>query len=160
MVALTSCMPCSFSAVGSPRSEAVSQLNDPIGFTVTVRWIPLVPAAYGTQVARPARTTSFGRGGDGSQLVPRVTPVLGDAPPRGQEPGGLTAARWGGSNSGPHVRGDLVVARSAARPAVPRYSSGPFVPAALPRLPPPRVPMCTADTQSRPVWHAGSRATQ
>jgi hypothetical protein len=96
---LTPCMPCSFSAVGSPRSEAVSQLNDPIGFTVTVRWIPLVPAAYGTQVARPARTTSFGRGGDGSQLVPRVTPVLGDAPPRGQEPGRLTAARWGDSNS-------------------------------------------------------------
>jgi hypothetical protein len=45
---------------------------------VTVRQIPLVTAAYGTRVARPARTTTFGRGGDGSQLGQRVRPVLGD----------------------------------------------------------------------------------
>jgi len=27
--------------------------------TVAVRWIPLVTAAYGTRVARPARTTTL-----------------------------------------------------------------------------------------------------
>jgi hypothetical protein len=36
--------------------------------TVTVRWIPLVPAACGTRVARQARTARIERGGDGSQL--------------------------------------------------------------------------------------------
>jgi hypothetical protein len=34
--------------------------------TVTVRWIPLVTAAYGTRVARPARTTMLRPGNDGS----------------------------------------------------------------------------------------------
>jgi hypothetical protein len=38
---------------------------------VTVRCIPLVTAACGTWVARPARTTSFARGRDGFQLVRR-----------------------------------------------------------------------------------------
>jgi hypothetical protein len=33
--------------------------------TVVVRWIPLVPAAYGTWVARPARTTMLAPGGAG-----------------------------------------------------------------------------------------------
>jgi hypothetical protein len=46
--------------------------------TVTVRWIPLVTAAYGTQVARPGRTTRLAPEGDGSQLDPRVRPVGGD----------------------------------------------------------------------------------
>jgi hypothetical protein len=62
---------------------------------VIVRWIPLVTAAYGTWVARPARTTRLAPGGDGSQLNRRVRSVLGDLPPRGQEPGGLAAAGWG-----------------------------------------------------------------
>ena len=46
--------------------------------TVAVRWIPLVPAAYGTRVARPARTLTLRPGGDGSQLNRRVRSVLGD----------------------------------------------------------------------------------
>ncbi len=37
-----------------------------------------MPAAYGTQVARPTRTTMLAPGGDGSQLVWWVRPVLGD----------------------------------------------------------------------------------
>jgi hypothetical protein len=54
-----------------------------------VRWIPLVTAAYGMQMARPARTTMLAPDGDGFQLDRRVRPALGDSPPRGQEPGGV-----------------------------------------------------------------------
>jgi hypothetical protein len=36
---------------------------------VTDRWIPLVTAAYGTRVARPARTTRLAPEGNGSQLA-------------------------------------------------------------------------------------------
>ena len=46
--------------------------------TVADRYIPLVTAAYGTRVARPARTTTLPPGGDGSQLDRRVRPALGD----------------------------------------------------------------------------------
>jgi hypothetical protein len=46
--------------------------------TVSVRWLPLVTAAYGTRVARPARTTMLAPGGDGSQLGTRVRPVMSD----------------------------------------------------------------------------------
>ena len=42
------------------------------------RHIPLVTAAYGTRVARPAITTSLQPGGYGSQLGPRVRPLPGD----------------------------------------------------------------------------------
>jgi hypothetical protein len=66
------CMPCSFGPVHSSRSEAGAQRNNPLRVTVTVRCIPLVTAAYGTRVARPARTTRLAPGGDGSQLDPRV----------------------------------------------------------------------------------------
>jgi hypothetical protein len=37
--------------------------------TVSVRWIPLMTAAYGTRVARPARTTKLARGAVGSALT-------------------------------------------------------------------------------------------
>jgi hypothetical protein len=37
--------------------------------TVTDRCIPLVTAAYGTRVARPARTTRLAPEGNGSQLA-------------------------------------------------------------------------------------------
>jgi len=46
--------------------------------TVSVRWIPLVPAPLGTRVARLARTTTLPPGGDDSQLDRRVRPVLGE----------------------------------------------------------------------------------
>jgi hypothetical protein len=54
---LTPCMPCSFGPLRFPRPGADGQLSDPLIVTVTVRWIPLVSAAYGTWVARPARKT-------------------------------------------------------------------------------------------------------
>ena len=51
--------------------------------TVTVRWIPLVPAAYGTRVARPARTTTLAPGGDGSHHDRRVRPEQDVVEPAG-----------------------------------------------------------------------------
>jgi hypothetical protein len=53
---LTPCMPCSFGPRYSPWSAALTQLGDCRGLTVVVRWVPLVTAACGTRVARPART--------------------------------------------------------------------------------------------------------
>jgi hypothetical protein len=46
--------------------------------TVTVRQIPLMTAACGTRVAPQAGTTTLAPGGDGSRLVRRVKPVLGN----------------------------------------------------------------------------------
>jgi hypothetical protein len=73
--AMTPCMPCTFSALQTPRSEAIIQLSDSPGLTVVVRWIPLVTAAYGTRVARPVSTTMLGPGGNGSQLAQTVRRV-------------------------------------------------------------------------------------
>jgi len=75
---LTPCMPCSFGLLCLPRSAACSQANGLLRVTVTVRWIPLLTAAYGTRVARPARTTWLAPGGDGSQLDVRTRPAPGD----------------------------------------------------------------------------------
>ena len=50
-------MPCSFGLLHHPRSGTGGQ---PTGFfqvTVADRYIPLVTAAYGTRMARPATTT-------------------------------------------------------------------------------------------------------
>jgi hypothetical protein len=55
---------------------------------VNVRCIPLVPAAYGTRVARPARTTLLPPGGDGSQPGRRVRLVPGDPWIVGKSPDG------------------------------------------------------------------------
>jgi hypothetical protein len=92
---LTPCMPCSFGLLPHPRSEPCAQPDRPLEVTVTVRWIPLVPAAYGTRVARPARTTIVSR-------LARRLPAHpeGEARPRrplhrGQGPGGLAASRVG-----------------------------------------------------------------
>ena len=54
---LTPCSPCSFGLLPHRRSGAGAQPNGRLGVAVSVRWIPLVTAAYGTRVARPARTT-------------------------------------------------------------------------------------------------------
>jgi hypothetical protein len=59
-------MPCSFDLLPHRRSEACAQPIGLLAVTVIVRWVPLVTAAYGTWVARPARTTTLPRGGDGS----------------------------------------------------------------------------------------------
>jgi hypothetical protein len=77
LVQVTPCMPCSLGLLPHPRSGVSGPLSDPLRVTVTVRLIPLVPAASGTRVARPVKD-HLARGGDGSQLVQRVRPVLGD----------------------------------------------------------------------------------
>ena len=65
---LTPCMPCSFRLLPHPRSETCGQPNGFLQVTVVDRCIPVVTAAYGTWVARPARTTMLRPGGDRSQL--------------------------------------------------------------------------------------------
>jgi hypothetical protein len=62
---LNTCMPCSFALLHHPRSAACGQPSRLLRVTVTIRWIPLVTAACGTWVARPARTTMLAPG-DGS----------------------------------------------------------------------------------------------
>jgi hypothetical protein len=71
-------MPCSFAPSRRSRSGTGAQPIGLLEVTVTIRWLPLVTAAYGTQVARPTRTTMLAPGGAGSQLVWWVRPVLGD----------------------------------------------------------------------------------
>jgi hypothetical protein len=66
---MTPCMPCSFGLLPHPRSELCAQPNGLPRVTMTVRWTPLVTAAYGTQVARPARMMMFAPGGDGSSVT-------------------------------------------------------------------------------------------
>jgi hypothetical protein len=66
---------------------------------MTDRCIPLATAAYGTWMARPAKTTTLPPGGDDSQLDRRVRPVLGEPLLVGKSPEGLAAAGAGDSNS-------------------------------------------------------------
>jgi hypothetical protein len=85
-------MPCSFGLLPHRRPEADPHRPGPVGVTVTDRYIPLVTAAYGTRVARPARTRKAA-----AWRRPLPAHLLGEArprwlPPRGQEPGGLAAA--------------------------------------------------------------------
>jgi hypothetical protein len=67
--ALTTFMPCSFGLLPHPRSDASGSLSDLLRVTVVDRYVPLVTAAYGTRVARPARTTRLAPEGNGSQLA-------------------------------------------------------------------------------------------
>jgi hypothetical protein len=87
----TTYMPCSFGLLPHPRSGTGAQRNGLLRVTVTVRWIPLVTAAYGTRVARLARTTTILRGGDGSPLDQTVRRALGDHRLMGKGPKGLAA---------------------------------------------------------------------
>jgi hypothetical protein len=96
---LNTCMPCSFGLLLHRRSETSAQPNGLLEVTVIVRWLPLVPAAYGTRVARPARTTLLPLGGDGSQPDRRVKLALGERLLVGKSLEGLAAAGWGDSNS-------------------------------------------------------------
>jgi hypothetical protein len=52
-----------------PRSGSRSPAQRSSRVTVTDRCIPLVTAAYGTRVARPARTTRLAPEGNSSQLA-------------------------------------------------------------------------------------------
>jgi hypothetical protein len=54
--AMTPCMPCSFGLLHRPRSKPCAQPIRLLEVTVVVRWIPLMTAAYGTRMARPATT--------------------------------------------------------------------------------------------------------
>jgi len=85
---MSACMPCSFGLFPRPRSGPRTLPNGALGVTVIVRWVPLVPAAYGTRVARPG-------GSDEAYSWPRwLQPgPEGEARPRlplhrRQEPGG------------------------------------------------------------------------
>jgi hypothetical protein len=131
---MTSCMPCSFGLLQHARSEADDDLTGLVVVTVVDRYIPLVTAACGTRVARKARTTMVGRGGDGSHLNRRVRPVLGDPLPRGQEPGGLAATGWETRTLARRLECSLVMAQWPADCAS-LNPSGPLVPVALPCLP-------------------------
>jgi hypothetical protein len=66
ILALTPCMPCSFGPLPQPRSEMRAQPTGLLEVTVTDRYIPLVIAACGTRVARPARMTLAHRDAVGS----------------------------------------------------------------------------------------------
>jgi hypothetical protein len=104
----TTFMPCSFGP--TPRSGAGDLFSDFLRVTVTVRWIPLVPAPYGTWVARPARTTTLAPGGDGSQLGRRVRPVLGELLLVGRSPEGSGVAVGGETRTLPRLRKGCLVA--------------------------------------------------
>ena len=93
-------MPCSFGVLPHRRSGTGAQPNGLLRVTVTVRWIPLVTAAYGTQVARPARTSMLPLSGCCSPLSQAVRPVLGDHRLVGKSPEG-SRQPGGESNSGP-----------------------------------------------------------
>src|SRR5918993_4574668 len=82
---MTPCMPCSFGLLPHPRSGSRSPAQRSSRVTVTVRYIPLVTAAYGTRVARNDDARTWRRG---SQLTLRVRPVRGDVPPHGKSPKG------------------------------------------------------------------------
>jgi hypothetical protein len=75
-------MPCSFGLLSHRRSEGGVQPSGLLRVTVTDRWIPLVPARYGTWVARPARTTSS-----------HVT-TTAPARPEGEARASVTTASW------------------------------------------------------------------
>jgi hypothetical protein len=62
-------MPCSFGLLSHPRSGTGGQPNGFLQVTVADRYIPLVTAAYGTWVARPARMRMLAPGGDGSSVA-------------------------------------------------------------------------------------------
>jgi hypothetical protein len=70
---LTPCMPCSVAPCLESRSEARAQHNRPPEVTVTVRWIPLVTAAYGTS-GTAGENDDVRTWRDGSQLAQTVGP--------------------------------------------------------------------------------------
>jgi hypothetical protein len=67
-----------FLAAPGPEVRQMPNAIRSVRVAVVVRQIPLVTAACGTRVARPARTTMLAPDGDGFQLNRRVRPVPGD----------------------------------------------------------------------------------
>jgi hypothetical protein len=140
---LIPCMPCSFSAVRSPRSGVVSQLRGPIRLTVTDRYVPLVTAAYGTRMARPASTTMLVSDGEGSQVVRCVGPSPRRPLPHWQEPRRLAAAWAAELGSAPTV---------AEAPAL-RVDCAQLLGLR------PRRPYCRFSTNRRTAWSISSPAS-
>jgi hypothetical protein len=92
-------MPCSFGLLPHPRSEAVRPAHRPLYLTVSVRWLPLVTAAYGMRVARPVGTMWFAPVGEGSPLAGRVWLTAGDDGLVGKPRSGAAASGRLGSRS-------------------------------------------------------------
>ena len=88
-------MPCSFGLLLHPRSGPCAQPDRPLQVTVTIRWIPLMTAACGTRVARPARTTMACTRRRRLQIGHRVRPVLGDHRLVGKSPEGSAEGKAG-----------------------------------------------------------------
>jgi hypothetical protein len=143
---LTPCMPCSFALLPHPRSGLCAQPTGLREVTVSVRWIPLVTAAYGTQVARPARTTMLALAATAparllGEARPSATPASLQGPPaRGRvgwdsKPLPRRFHRRGYRGEGAVACGfflPAVTARARPRPAVPdamRTQRGPGGPA-------------------------------
>src|SRR5215218_8670001 len=103
-------MPCSFGRLRWSRAAACAQRTGLPEVTVTDRCIPLLTAAYGTRVARPARTAMFAPGGVGSQLGQRVGPVLADRLPCWQSLLTETARRGSASRAQLHPVSELPAA--------------------------------------------------
>jgi hypothetical protein len=142
----TTCMPCSFALLPHPRSGLCAQPTGLREVTVSVRWIPLVTAAYGTQVARPARTTMLALAATAparllGEARPSATPASLQGPPaRGRvgwdsKPLPRRFHRRGYRGEGAVACGfflPAVTARARPRPAVPdamRTQRGPGGPA-------------------------------
>jgi hypothetical protein len=85
---LTPCMPCTFAVPRRTRSEPRPQSNGPHRVTVTVRWIPLATAAYGTRVATAAEDDAAPTWRRWLQLGQRARPVPGDRRLVGKSPKG------------------------------------------------------------------------
>ena len=89
-----------------PQVRDGAQPNGLREVTVTDRYVPLVTAAYGMWVARPARNDDASHWGDGSQLGQRVRPVLGSQPIVGKplqtarQPFGDVRSTWCGKAAG------------------------------------------------------------
>jgi hypothetical protein len=79
--------PCSQSQIRQDRylgKHEAAQVESIVALSVVVRWIPLMPAAYGTQVARPPRMRRIPSETSGSQgrvADPCGAPVLRDQGP-------------------------------------------------------------------------------
>ena len=129
---MTPCMPCSFGLLPHPRSGACTLPNGSLGVTVSVRWIPVVTAAYGTRVAPPPER-QCSHLTPTSQLDRRVRPVSGEQLLVGKSPIGLAAAGWETrtpgrpsprSESGAYRRSDLRFLQTSGDHSCPLLSVG------------------------------------
>ena len=137
-------MPCSFGLLPHPRSGPCAQPDRLLEVTVTDRWIPLVTAAYGTWVARLARTMRLDLAATASGPDRRVRPASVTRRRVAKGPEGLAPAGWGDSDSAPPP-GRLPFTATACRsPAISKPGVTAGAPAAVPWSPVGVGPACTA----------------